>query len=173
MKHLPRIVIALALFLSVFTWPTAARSTQAARKQVTVGNGGGPIFIQPNDTLTPPIVVKQGLVLTVLEVEGDWFHVEFADPQWGRRVGYIQKKSLVTTPQATLREHPTVAAAGATDDKRPHRVIGRGNVFGFDLGLGFWFCRGGCRNGTPQQRQVMGPKRNSALHFDPKTSPNP
>ncbi|HJR58289.1 MAG TPA: hypothetical protein VJ813_02780 [Vicinamibacterales bacterium] len=50
-----------------------------------------PIFIQPG-AQTPLRVAKVGTSLKVLQEEGEWVEVEFSDPQFGRRVGWVQKK---------------------------------------------------------------------------------
>ena len=42
-------------------------------------------------TLKPLRQVAAGTRLRILDQTTDWVHVEFDDPQYGRRVGYIQK----------------------------------------------------------------------------------
>ena len=42
--------------------------------------------------MTPLRVFKEGSVLTVIASEGDWDRMEWQDPQWRRRVGYIEKQ---------------------------------------------------------------------------------
>ncbi len=43
-------------------------------------------------------------MLNVIASEGEWYRIEFQDPQWGRRVGYIEKRHVnviaVPVPQA-------------------------------------------------------------------------
>ena len=47
-----------------------------------------PIYVAPG--YHPPLrVAGAGSVLRVLAVQDDWYQVEFKDPQWGTRVGYI------------------------------------------------------------------------------------
>jgi hypothetical protein len=50
-----------------------------------------PIFLRADATLTPLRQVRAGTRLRVLDEGGDWVHVEFDDPQYGRRVGYVQR----------------------------------------------------------------------------------
>jgi len=50
-----------------------------------------PVFLTPGDNQQPLRVAKEGSVLRLLDIEGEWYHVEFEDPQFGRRVGYIRK----------------------------------------------------------------------------------
>src|SRR5712691_8974944 len=51
-----------------------------------------PIFEQPDTSLEPLRVAKEGSALRLVEQSGEWCKVEFQDPQYGRRLGYIQTK---------------------------------------------------------------------------------
>lgn len=53
-----------------------------------------PIFVLPDQSRVPLRVAKEGTTLKVLGIDGEWFNVEFQDPEVGRRVGYIQQKYL-------------------------------------------------------------------------------
>jgi hypothetical protein len=66
----------------------AAAQPEIAKATVTTN---APIFIQPG-AQTPLRVAKAGTALKVLQEEGEWLEVEFNDPQFGRRVGWVQKK---------------------------------------------------------------------------------
>jgi hypothetical protein len=66
----------------------AAAQPDIAKATVTTN---APIFIQPG-AQTPLRVAKAGTTLKVLSEEGEWLEVEFNDPQFGRRVGWVQKK---------------------------------------------------------------------------------
>jgi hypothetical protein len=58
--------------------------------------------------------------LLVLDVTGDWYHVEFTDPQWGQRIGYVERKlvtvdgssSNVTRPRAFSASTAATNASG-------------------------------------------------------------
>jgi hypothetical protein len=52
-----------------------------------------PIYLQPG-AQTPLRVAKAGTLFKVLQEEGEWVEVEFNDPQFGRRVGWVEKKLL-------------------------------------------------------------------------------
>src|SRR5262249_52735099 len=54
----------------------------------------GPVFIRPDESRTPLRVLKQGTAIRVLEEQGDWVRIEFQDSQFGRRVGYVQRKNI-------------------------------------------------------------------------------
>jgi hypothetical protein len=87
-------VLTLAL-LVVLSPPSALHSTDPSAAQdlsatVTVA---APIFVAPDVTI-PLRVAAPNTVLRVLKEEGDWVQVEFQDPQYGRRVGWVKATSL-------------------------------------------------------------------------------
>jgi hypothetical protein len=57
--------------------------------QTAVVTTEAPIFLKPG-AKTPLRVVPVGTRLEVLDQAGTWVQVAFADPQWGRRVGWVQ-----------------------------------------------------------------------------------
>ena len=57
-----------------------------------------PIYIGAEATPTPLRVAAIGTRLRVLAEKGDWIQVEFADPQFGRRVGWLQRQYVTLTP---------------------------------------------------------------------------
>ena len=59
---------------------------------VIVVTNVAPIFLLPDNTRTPLRVASVGSRLGLIKVEGDWYNIEFRDPQYGERVGYIEKK---------------------------------------------------------------------------------
>jgi hypothetical protein len=77
----------IVLIACLFAAPAAAQPEIA--KATVISNA--PIFIQPG-AQTPLRVAKAGTALKVLQEEGEWLEVEFNDPQFGRRVGWVQKK---------------------------------------------------------------------------------
>lgn len=79
--------------------PTFAQSTLRTATTTVAA----PVFLTANENQTPLRVAKEGSVLLLLDLTGDWCHVEFQDPDFGRRVGYIQTKyvRLNTTPSET------------------------------------------------------------------------
>ena len=50
-----------------------------------------PLFLRPDATRTPLRQLPVDTRLRVLEEAGEWLRVEYNDPQYGRRVGYIQR----------------------------------------------------------------------------------
>lgn len=84
----------LAFVTTVFaqTPPVPLAPAGAAVTATAVTLVAAPIFLEPNATRQPLRVAKEGSVLRLLEDSGEWCQVEFQDPQFGRRVGYIQSK---------------------------------------------------------------------------------
>lgn len=53
-----------------------------------------PVFVLPDERRRPLRVLAPHLSLRVREDRGEWLVVEFPDPQWGPRVGYVQRKHV-------------------------------------------------------------------------------
>ena len=51
-----------------------------------------PVYVLPDATRTPLRTLSAGMNVRILEQKGDWTRVEFNDPQYGSRVGYVQSK---------------------------------------------------------------------------------
>src|SRR5437899_431776 len=87
------LIVVLALLVLEDSRQIEAQAVQ--RVSVVVA---APIFLKPEASLVPLRMAKEGSVLNVLESAGDWYCVEFNDPQFGRRIGYIQKKQVKVLP---------------------------------------------------------------------------
>ncbi|MEP7309027.1 MAG: hypothetical protein ABJA98_26275 [Acidobacteriota bacterium] len=91
-------VVAFAIAAAV---PTAAQANRTP-VQLAAGNdvGGGlvrvtidsPIYVQPDSNREPLRIAKEGSVLRMIRTEGAFTYVEFADPDYPRRYGYIQSR---------------------------------------------------------------------------------
>lgn len=88
MRGMRHTLIALALVITV----AAGASAQESATAVAVANT--PIYIAPDASRTPLRVAAQGTVFTVVAEEGEWTRVQFKDPQWGVRVGYVATNTL-------------------------------------------------------------------------------
>jgi hypothetical protein len=102
----------IALFVAVFALPPAfAQGTD--RATVT---SNAPIFVRadPPPSLVPLRVAAVGTELVAFEAEGDWLRVQFRDPQFGLRTGYVETR-LVRIDRVALRPTdlsvPSVATA--------------------------------------------------------------
>jgi hypothetical protein len=71
-------------------------SDHADGEQVVVVVQSAPILVSPRPDLTPIAVAARGSTLRLFGrgTEGDWVNVEFTDPQWGRRVGFVQRQNI-------------------------------------------------------------------------------
>ncbi|MBK5298736.1 MAG: hypothetical protein JJE40_16395 [Vicinamibacteria bacterium] len=85
MKHL---LLAITLLLLV------TGSSIAQDRNTAVATANTPVYIAPDTTRTPLRVAAQGTVFTVVAEEGEWTKVQFKDPQWGVRVGYVATSAL-------------------------------------------------------------------------------
>jgi hypothetical protein len=72
---------------------STAQRTQNPLTSATV-TAAAPIFAAPDAARQPLRVAAAGTILKVLKEEGDWVQVQFADPQWGPRTGWIEAKSI-------------------------------------------------------------------------------
>ena len=85
-----RSVIVSAVIATIFAAvPAFAQALAPSATATSVA----PIYLQPG-AQTPLRVARAGTVFKVLQEEGEWVEVEFNDPQFGRRVGWVEKKLL-------------------------------------------------------------------------------
>ena len=84
-------VLTSLLMLEVLVHPALAN---AQSTRVVVSVPAAPVFAKPDRTMAPLRLAKEGSVLNVVVGEGEWYHIEFDDPQFGRRVGYIEKRHV-------------------------------------------------------------------------------
>lgn len=85
-----------------------------------------PIYVQPTTVREPIRVAREGSVLQLLGQEGEWCNIAFQDPQYGRRVGYIETQ-FVRIARAGL--HPLdLSIAKASISLAPDRTNSQGTV---------------------------------------------
>ena len=69
-----------------------------------------PIVLGPDGDQAPVLLAKVGSILGLVGIEGDWFRIEFRDPQVGNRIGYVQKRYVKeNTPQSLAAVDASVA----------------------------------------------------------------
>jgi opacity protein-like surface antigen len=73
-------------------------ATASSDGLVAIAKGQLPVYVRPEVLQTPLVVLPAGIRVTVLDDFGEWLRIEFNDRQWGRRVGYVQRR-LVTISQ--------------------------------------------------------------------------
>jgi hypothetical protein len=88
-----KLCLLMGLFtLSVLMVPGQASAQSAVR--IIVSPNAAPVFVKPDSSMAPLRVAKEGSVLNAMAEEGEWYRIEFQDPQFGRRVGYIEKRHV-------------------------------------------------------------------------------
>ncbi len=83
--------LAVAIVLTTLAIASPARAQSGDTAVAAVNTS---VFIAPDATKTPLRVASAGTTFVVLEEAGEWTKVQFQDPQWGRRVGYVVTKDL-------------------------------------------------------------------------------
>jgi opacity protein-like surface antigen len=53
-----------------------------------------PAYLYPDPRRTPLRILEAGTAVRILEETGDWFRIEFSDPRFGRRIGYVARKDV-------------------------------------------------------------------------------
>jgi hypothetical protein len=69
-------------------------------------------YIQPRVVPDALTVLKSGTAVTIEDISDDWYLVQFADPRWGPRHGYIP------CSRVTLRSADSVPAVAASSSAR-------------------------------------------------------
>ena len=122
MRYTPVILFLLASFGGVGVRDGHAQPATHRLSAITATSA--PVFVLPDNTRTPLRTLPPGTRLRVLRESGDWLRVEFQDPRWGARVGYIERKHVDMTgpdiespaparPRAPVRTPPPPPAPAA------------------------------------------------------------
>jgi hypothetical protein len=82
------VVVCLAALVA--SWSVGLAAQESTATVTTVA----PIYLRPDATMTPLRTAAVNTTLKVLEETGEWIRVEFQDPQFGRRVGYVQARNV-------------------------------------------------------------------------------
>lgn len=82
----------LLLVVACLSLTAADASAQGGATAVAITNT--PVYVAPDASRTPLRVAAQGTVFTVVAEQGEWTQVQFRDPQWGVRVGYVATRAL-------------------------------------------------------------------------------
>ena len=123
-KHLMRLSAFLASCVWLFLAPCAAAAQSAPRTVVTIATA--PVFASPNANQTPLRVAKEGSVLLLMNTNPEWTQIEFQDPQFGRRSGYIQTK-FVRTDSLPSRETGRMSPQlSRTEPRLPEPAVSEG-----------------------------------------------
>jgi hypothetical protein len=69
--------------------PSAGLNASSRRRVLAIGDT--PVRIAPDGSREPLIVLERGMSMVVVAEESGWLRVEFRDPRWGTRVGYVER----------------------------------------------------------------------------------
>jgi hypothetical protein len=95
----------------------------AAAAQTATVRSNAPIFVSPVVTQTPLRVAAVGTKLTVTKDQGDWIQVEFRDPQFGQRIGWVQAANLdVWKAETTPMDLSVTPSSGAAPVSQPTKA---------------------------------------------------
>jgi opacity protein-like surface antigen len=134
----------LILGLFIVFFPGIA-SAQDANAIVTTT---APIYLMPDTTRTPLRMAAVNTRLRVINEQHDWVQVEFQDPQFGRRIGYIQAGfvdivrsemrpmdlSVPDAPSPVSATRPMPQASPRVDFNQP--IAKQRRYRGYALGIG-------------------------------------
>jgi hypothetical protein len=70
--------------------PAAAPLVQPAVEAASIIETA-PVYLRPDTRRVPLRTLSRGTSVRVLEEAGDWVRIEFSDPQYGPRVGWVQR----------------------------------------------------------------------------------
>lgn len=148
------IVMAVVGVMCVQAGQVFAQATVGQRAVVTAN---APIFLKPELLPTPLRTAAAGTILMVLAEQDEWAQVQFQDPQYGRRTGWMQAQhlrierpglqpmDLSIRPEAppAARDAAPTATTRLTVRELPADVGGierSGFLIGFSIGPGFMSC---------------------------------
>ena len=136
MKKLSAVTVSIVLVLLVAVASAQAPATASVTTQA-------PIYLRPGMEV-PLRVAAVGTLLKVLKEEDEWVEVEFNDPQWGRRVGWVQAKLIrIARPELQPMDlsvsdvPPSKPASAVPDAQLP--ASNAGSALKPQIREGFWF----------------------------------
>jgi hypothetical protein len=143
--------LAFVVLASLLVSSPVAAQTAETRTAIVMINA--PIYLRPDVTRTPLRVAAVNTSLKVLEDNAEWLQVEFHDPQYGPRVGFIESKNVrinkpdlrpmdLSVRQTTAPEIARVPATRVSGS--PEQVPAASDVVGGHRQTreGFWFNAG-------------------------------
>lgn len=71
--------------------PSTTPPARTARPEGMI-SASAPVYLLPDPTRAPLRTLTAGTVVRLLSIKGDWTEVEFNDPQYGPRVGWVESK---------------------------------------------------------------------------------
>jgi hypothetical protein len=120
MSQYVRIVFGFAWIVIAFAAPAQAQRTGTVQQNA-------PIFLTPG-AQQPLRVAATGTVLEILGTESAWLKVQFNDPQFGRRTGYVEAKFVREVPTAAALTPMDLSVKPASPQTAPPPTSERPNV---------------------------------------------
>ena len=144
-----------------------------ALAQDAIVTADAPIYVRP-DSARPIRTAAVGTVLRVVAEEGQWVQVQFNDPQWGQRTGWVRASLLdIPRPETTPMDLSVAAAdpvhatpANPASVRTPEMPAGRAHEapgprfpharegFWFNVGMGFGSL--GCQDCSTREGGLSG-----------------
>ncbi len=136
-------------FTAIAAILTAVPAFAQAPAPTATATSVAPIYLQPG-AQTPLRVAKAGTLFKVLQEDADWVEVEFNDPQFGRRVGWVEKKLLrISRPElepmdlsVTPASAPPPPSARTEPPSAAEQIPSPAQGLRPQVREGFWFSAG-------------------------------
>jgi hypothetical protein len=141
--------VTLLTFAVALSLCAVEASAQIAGGTTATVTTNAPIYIGPAVSPTPLRVAAPGTVLRVKGQEGEWLQVQFQDPQWGERTGWVRSEFVtIRRPELepmdlSINPQPPApkSATQAPVNEQPSEVVTRPKHaregFWFNIGLGY------------------------------------
>jgi hypothetical protein len=113
-----------ALLFVIMSLIAVAQTAAATADTTATVITNAPIYVtnSPGPSLVPLRVAAVGTTLKIVGEDAGWLQIQFEDPQWGRRTGWIQKTNVrVSDPNVrpmnlSIRDTPTASPVGTESD---------------------------------------------------------
>jgi len=142
-RRLVRRSAPVACVLWMLVVPDAASAQSGPRTATTIATV--PVFGNPNANQAPLRVAKEGSVMLLVTTNAEWTQVEFQDPEYGRRVGYVQTRWLRIDSAPSRAVKPVSPQLPRAVPKVPEPAAAqrpaRGAEQRADVALGYAFMR--------------------------------
>ncbi len=123
-----RVYLRWALIAILTVIPTERGLCQTALSRAVIV-GETPVYVLPDASRTPLRTLKDGTSVNVVETHDQWFLVEFPDPLYQHRLGYVLKEHVrmltpapATGAQQPQKTPPATTAKGGPGSKTAGRA---------------------------------------------------
>jgi hypothetical protein len=172
-----RRLITLVLFFAALPIATAWAQDRAVLLEQA------PVYLRPDATRTPLRTLNRGAEVAVLREQGDWIQVEFRDPQFGTRAGFVESRFVrrlasATPPTAAPALQPRTPAADvinaepavASASSRERASFAKIGTYVAASGVPNFTLDGKTFNGSTWYKQVGGDEFGILPRLEPKST---